>query len=260
MGSSLQTLVRDLHRRRGRERRGLALAEGVRLVEEAVDAGIRMRGVLVSPALEGTTRGRALKSVLAERGVTLEQVSESELEKLADTEHPQGVLAVIEPRPWRIEDIPLAKGAVVMVLDGVQDPGNVGTILRTAHGLGAAGVVALPGTAELGNSKVVRGSMGALFRLPAVTSEAEEFLAWAKQSGVELWTTATEGEPVNRLIGQGSDRPTIALVLGNEGAGVSPALASAARRRVAIPLASGVESLNVAVAAGILLYEVSRGR
>ena len=258
MGSSLQTLVRDLHRRRGRERRGLALAEGVRLVEEAVDAGIRLRGVLVSPALEATTRGRALKSVLAERGVTLEQVSEPELEKLADTEHPQGVLAVIEPRPWRIEDIRLAKGAVVIVLDGVQDPGNVGTILRTAHGLGAAGVVALPGTAELGNSKVMRGSMGALFRLPAITSEAEEFLAWAKRSGVELWTTATEGEPVNRLIG--SDRPAVALVLGNEGAGVSPALASAARRRVAIPLASGVESLNVAVAAGILLYEVLRDR
>ena len=258
MGSSLQTLVRDLHRRRGRERRGLALAEGVRLVEEAMDAGIRLRGVLVSPALEATTRGRALKSVLAERGVTLEQVSEPELEKLADTEHPQGVLAVIEPRPWRIEDIRLAKGAVVIVLDGVQDPGNVGTILRTAHGLGAAGVVALPGTAELGNSKVMRGSMGALFRLPAITSEAEEFLAWAKRSGVELWTTATEGEPVNRLIV--SDRPAVALVLGNEGAGVSPALASAARRRVAIPLASGVESLNVAVAAGILLYEVLRDR
>ena len=234
------------------------MAEGVRLVEEAVDAGIRLRGVLVSPALEATTRGRALKSLLAERGVTLEQVSEPELEKLADTEHPQGVLAVIEPRPWRIEDIRLAKGAVVIVLDGVQDPGNVGTILRTAHGLGAAGVVALPGTAELGNSKVVRGSMGALFRLPAVTSEADEFLAWAKQSGVELWATATEGEPVNRL--RVSDGPAIALVLGNEGAGVSPALASAARRRVAIPLASGVESLNVAVAAGILLYEVSRGR
>jgi TrmH family RNA methyltransferase len=261
MGSSLQTLVRDLHRRRARERRGLALAEGVRLVEEAVDAGIRLRGVLVSPALEGTTRGRALKSVLAGQGVTLEQVSEPELERLADTEHPQGVLAVIEPRPWRIPDIQLARdgGAVVVVLDGVQDPGNVGTILRTAHGLGAAGVVALPGTAELGNSKVIRGSMGAVFRLPSVSATVPELLGWAKQFGVELWTTATDGEPVNQIVTQRNPRP-IALVLGNEGAGVISALASVAHRRVAIPLASGVESLNVAVAAGILLYEVSRGR
>jgi TrmH family RNA methyltransferase len=259
MGSSLQTLVRDLHRRRGRERRGLALAEGVRLVEEALEAGIRMRGVLVSPALEGTTRGKALKTVLAQRGVMVEQVSEPELEKLADTEHPQGVLAVIEPPPWRIDDIKLAKGAVMVVLDGVQDPGNVGTILRTAHGLGAAGVVTLPGTAELGNSKVIRGSMGALFRLPSVVSPVQEFLGWARRSGVELWTSASDGEPVNR-IGQNRDLPPVGLVLGNEGAGVSSALASATHRRVAIPLAPGVESLNVAVAAGILLYQVSRGR
>ncbi|HEY7637032.1 MAG TPA: RNA methyltransferase [Gemmatimonadales bacterium] len=258
MGSSLQTLVRDLHRRRGRERRGLALAEGVRLVEEAVDAGIRLRGALVSPALEGTPRGRALKSALAERAVRVEQVSEPELEKLADTEHPQGVLAVIEPRPWRIEDIPVSRGAVLLALDGVQDPGNVGTILRTAHGLGAAGVVALPGTAELNNSKVIRGSMGALFRLPSVASEVATFLAWAERFGVELWITAADGEPVNRF--PEADRPPVALVLGNEGAGVSSAVGSAARRRVAIPLASGVESLNVAVAAGILLYEVSRAR
>jgi TrmH family RNA methyltransferase len=251
MGSSLQTLVRDLHRRRGRERRGLALAEGVRLVEEVVDAGIPLRGVLVSPALEGTTRGRALKSRLAERGVTLEQVSEPELEKLADTEHPQGVVAVIEPRHWRIEDIQLTPGAVVLVLDGVQDPGNVGTIIRTAHGLGAAGVMALPGTADLGNSKVIRGSMGTLFRFPALTVSAEDFLTWATRSGMVIWTTAADGEPVNRIATQVRDRSPIGLVLGNEGAGVSSTLAAAAHRRVAIPLASEVESL---------LYEVSRGR
>jgi RNA methyltransferase, TrmH family len=260
MGSSLQTLVRDLHRRKGRERRGLALAEGVRLVEEAVHAEIRMRGVLVSPALEGSTRGRALKSMLAQRGVTLEQVSEPELEKLADTEHPQGVVAVIELRPWRIEDLEFTRGAVVLVLDGVQDPGNVGTILRTAQGFGAAGVLALPGTADLANSKVIRGSMGALFRFPAVLVTAESLLNWASQSGVEIWTTAADGEPVNRIGIPGRDRAPIALVLGNEGAGVGSTLAAAAQRRVSIPLAPGVESLNVAVAAGILLYEVSRGR
>jgi TrmH family RNA methyltransferase len=120
-------------------------------------------------------------------------------------------------------------------------------------------VIALPGTAELGNSKVIRGSMGALFRLPVAASELDDFLGWARRSGMELWTTATDGEPVNQ-VGAERKRPPIGLVLGNEGAGVSPALTSAGHRRVAIPLASGVESLNVAVAAGILLYEVSRGR
>jgi RNA methyltransferase, TrmH family len=141
------------------------------------------------------------------------------------------------------------------VLDAVQDPGNVGTMLRTALALGASGVVALKGTAELTNPKVLRGSMGAAFRLPAAAVDVGAFIAWASARGLELVVAAADGTPVER-------RPhgpaPIALVVGNEGAGVSPALAAAAARRVAIPLAPAVESLNVAVAAGILLYEVTR--
>jgi TrmH family RNA methyltransferase len=257
MTSPLRTMIRDLHRRRGRERRGLALAEGVRLVEEALDAGLPLRGAAISPALEATTRGKALKSELERRGVRVEPVSEGELEDLADTEHPQGVVAVIEPRRWSLDDIAPGSGSPVLVQDGVQDPGNVGTILRSAHGLGAAGVIALKGTAELTNPKVLRGSMGALFRLPAVAREVEAYLSWAKSRGIETWVTAADGA----VIEPGSlrdHRGTVGLVLGNEGAGVSAALETAASRRVAIRLAPGAESLNVAVAAAILLREVAR--
>ena len=254
---ALLTTIRDLGRRRGRERRGLALAVGVRLVEEALAAGITLRGAVVSPGLEGTPRGKALKSALAGRGVPLVEVTPAELDALADTEHPQGVVAVVEPRVWSLADLPVGRGAVVLVLDAVQDPGNVGAMLRTALGLGAAGVVALKGTAELTNPKVLRGSMGAAFRLPAVSTDADELLAWARDRGVELWVTAADGQPAGARAAR-SGRPPIALVLGNEGAGVGAALVAAAHRRVAIPLAPGVESLNVAVAAGILLHEVTR--
>jgi len=257
MSSPLRTMIRDLHRRRGRERRGLALAEGVRLVEEALAAELPLRGAAISPALEATTRGRALKSALERRSVRLEPVSESELAALADTEHPQGVVAVVEPRRWTVADIRVAPGRPVLVLDGVQDPGNVGTILRSALGLGAAGVVALKGTAELTSPKVVRGSMGALFRLPAVAEEVDAFLAWAGERRVELWAAAAEGEPLEPGAARGH-AAAVGLVLGNEGAGVSPTVAAAARRRVAIRLAPGAESLNVAVAAAILLREVAR--
>jgi TrmH family RNA methyltransferase len=254
---SLQTTIRDLRRRKGRERRGLALAEGVRLVEEALAAGVLVRGAVVSPALEGTPRGKTLKSALAERGIPLVEVDVAELDGLSDTEQPQGIVAVIEPREWSLDQVPVAPGSVVLVLDAVQDPGNVGTMLRTALALGAAGLVALVGTAELTNPKVLRGSMGALFRLPAVASTTEEFLSWIAQRGLELWVTAADGEPLRRS--HGSPRHSgLALVVGNEGAGVSPRLQAAARRRVAVPLAPGVESLNVAVAAGILLHEVTR--
>jgi len=254
---ALLTTIRDLARRRGRERRGLALAEGVRLVEEALAAGIPVRGAAVSAALEGTPRGGALKTALAERGVPLVDVSPAQLEELADTEHPQGVVAAIQPRVWSLAHLLPGPGAVILVLDAVQDPGNVGTMLRTALALGAVGVVALKGTAELTNPKVLRGSMGAAFRLPAVASDADTLLGWAQARGVELWVAAADGEPVGPQAPRAS-RPPLALALGNEGAGAGAALQARAGRRVAVPLAPGVDSLNVAVAAGILLYEVTR--
>jgi TrmH family RNA methyltransferase len=257
MSSSLQTLIRDLHRRRGRERRGLALAEGVRLVEEALASGVTLRGTAASPALESTTRGKALKATLVNRGGQVEELTDAELEELADTEHPQGIIAVIEPKRWTLSDLRMNAGATILVLDGVQDPGNVGTMWRTALGLGASGLVALKGTADLTNPKVIRGAMGASFRLPAVTAAPDEFVAWARLQRVQVWV-ADAGNAEDRHPTRPAERPAIALVVGNEGAGVGPALAAAADRRIAIPLARGVESLNVAVAAGILLYEVTR--
>jgi len=222
MAGSLLTTIRDLHRRRARERRGLALAEGVRLLEEALAARVPIRGAAVAPGLEGTPRGTALKSALERAGVRVERVSDAELESLADTDQPQGVVAVIEPREWRLEDLAPAPGRPVLVLDAVQDPGNVGTILRTTLGLGGAGVVALKGTADLHNTKVLRGSMGALFRLPAVATDAADYLAWAKSTGLDTWVTAADGEPLGKRTR--ADHP-VALVLGNEGAGVGAALA-----------------------------------
>jgi RNA methyltransferase, TrmH family len=258
MSSSLQTLIRDLHRRRGRERRGLALAEGVRLVEEALATSITVRSAAVSPALEATIRGKALKAALLEKGVRVEEVSDQELDGLTDTEHPQGIVAVIEPKEWSLADIRLLPGVTALVLDGVQDPGNVGTMLRTALGLGAAGLVALKGTADLTNPKVLRGGMGASFRLPAVPATPEELVAWARLQRAQIWVADMTGESPGRLPQRTPQRPPILLVVGNEGAGVSPIMDAAADRRIGIGLAPGAESLNVAVAAGILLHEVAR--
>ncbi len=257
MAGSFQTLIRDLRLRRGRERRGLALAEGVRLIEEALATGITFRGAAIAPALEGTTRGKALKAALERAGVPLEPVDDRQLAELADTEHPQGIVAAIEPRHWTLADISTGAGSVVVVLDGVQDPGNVGTILRTTLALGGAGLVSLKGTAELHNPKVVRGSMGALFRLPSISVAEDEFVTWATDRGLDLWVAEAAGKPVPTRP-PAAVRPPMALIFGSEGAGVSATLAARATHRVGIPLAPGAESLNVAVAAGILLYEVRR--
>lgn len=251
MASSLLTVVRDLQRPRGRERRELTLAEGVRLVEEAVSRGIEITGVVVSPALEKGSRGAALLASFTRNTIRIERVSEKELAAVAETEHPQGVIAIVRPPRWGFKDLDLSRKPAILVLDGIQDPGNVGTLLRSAQGLGAAGIVALPGTVELDNPKVVRGSMGAVFSMPAVVASPGEVLAWCAERKCRLIVAAADGEPLGK---SPLPRPA-AIVLGNEGAGVSPPL-RAAGRSVAIPLAAGTESLNVAVAGGILLYEV----
>lgn len=248
-------MVRDLHRRRGRERRGLALLEGVRLVEEALAAGVPLRGALVAPTLEATPRGRALKAALAAAAPALEELDDRAFALIAATEHPQGVIAVADPPAWRLDQVALPAQATVLVLDALQDPGNVGTIVRTAHALGARAVIALPGTADLLNPKTLRGSMGACFRVPCLATTVDALGPWLADHGVALWVAEADGEPLRGREGQAR----LALAVGNEGAGGSAEVAALAARRVAIPLAAGAESLNAAVAAGIMLWEVTRG-
>ncbi len=254
MASALVTQVRNLQRRRARKRSPVAVAEGVRLVEEALAAGVRFEGVVVAQSALDHPRTAGVIQRLAAHAVPVEDVPDRTFAGLADTDSPQGILALIETPTWRLQDLDLAQGGTVLVLDAVQDPGNVGTLIRTAYALGAVGALLLPGTADARNPKVLRGAMGATFRLPALLLTDGEFTVWTRREQVDVWIAATEGRALDRL-----DRPArVALVVGNEGAGVRASLQSIARQRVAIPLARGAESLNVAVAAGILLYEVSR--
>lgn len=254
MTTNLVSLVRDLQRRKGRRRRGLAVAEGVRLVEEALAAGVRLHGVVAANDLDSGARGAALLEALGAHDVPVAVVTPRTLEQLADTDTPQGVIAVLEPPRWPLASIRPERGAPVLVLDAVQDPGNVGTLIRTAFALGAAGAVLLPGTAEPSNAKVLRAAMGATFRLPWTQAADGEFQAWVREVDATLWVAAADGTPVRRL--PAPER--LALVVGNEGAGVRPAIRELARASVAVPLARGAESLNVAVAAGIVLFEAAR--
>ena len=262
IASNLQSTVRDLQRRKARGRRGLALIEGVRLVEEALAAGIRFEGALVAPELTRTARGKELVAELERHAIPVQEIGTRGFVQLADTDSPQGILAVIEPRRSTAADFVPRADAVALVIDGVQDPGNVGTLIRTAHALGAAGTLVLRGTADPTSPKALRAAMGATFRHPVVSLDDAGFIAWARAHGVTLWAAAADGTPLARALSARDGRGTgpIAVIVGNEGAGIRPQLNAIAARRVAIPLARGAESLNVAVAAGILLYEVTRDR
>ncbi len=254
MGSDLVTLVRNLQQRKGRKLRGLALAEGVRLVEEALATGVTLRGALAAPALVRSARGSTLLENLMAHAVPVEEVTNRTLSDLADTDSPQGILAVMELPRFETAAILPRPGFPVMVLDGVQDPGNVGAILRTAYALGSPGAFLLKGTADIANPKVIRAGMGATLRLPSAKLEAAALAHWAEQLDVTIWAAVSDGTPIQRL----TPPPRLALAVGSEGSGVSPAISALARHGVTIPLARGAESLNVAVATGILLNEVRR--
>ncbi|HEU4746993.1 MAG TPA: RNA methyltransferase [Gemmatimonadaceae bacterium] len=248
----LLTLARDLRRRKAREKHSLFVAEGVRSVEELLRSGLPIDGALVAPQLATAPRGQSLRSGLEAAGVEVAEVSEKDFRGAAETESPQGVIAIARIPARTLESLEIGARCRLLVLDALQDPGNVGTIVRTAAALGATATIALPGTVDLWNPKVIRSSMGAQFVHPVVHTSVPELLAYLERAGVELWCADTAGE----AIGTALPPERLAIALGNEGAGLSPGIRAAARKSVSLPISSTVESLNVAVAAGIILYHL----
>lgn len=248
-----QRLVARLHRRRTRVREGLVLAEGIRVAREALDAGAEIAFAVVSPRA-AALGGDAVVARLRSGGVEVAEVDDGELAALADTEAPQGLLLVCrEPAP-ELSAL-LASRPRLLLLDGIQDPGNAGTLVRSAAAFGLEGVVALDGTVDPWNPKAVRAAAGTVFRLPVVTA------AWAMvgpalaEAGVPLWVADAGGGPVPEAP---PPRPW-ALVVGSEGSGARPEVLAAAGRRVSVPMPGGTESLNAGVAGAILLFALTRG-
>ena len=249
----LLTLARDLRRRKARERAHLFVAEGVRAVEELLRSSLDVHGVVVAPQLADAPRGTALLALLTARpDLERADVTEREFASAAETDSPQGVLAIAAIPDRSLESFASVAPLTLLVLDAVQDPGNVGTIVRTAAALGASATIALPGTVDLWNAKVVRSGMGAHFHHPCLHCTSEALATFLEREQVPLWGADARGEP----IGARPRPPRLAIAVGNEGSGLTSATRDRASALVALPIASDVESLNVAVATGILLHEL----
>ncbi len=248
----LLTLARDLGRKKAREKHSLFVAEGVRSVEELLRSGLKVRGALVAPQLLSAPRGQALRKSLEDSSIEVSEISEKDFRSAAETESPQGVIAIGEIPARSLDTLEIPSVCRLLLLDGVQDPGNVGTILRTAAALGATATIALPGTVDLWNPKVIRSSMGAQFGHAAFHAGADETLAFLERNKIELWAADTGGSPLER----GGAASRLAIAVGNEGAGLSPEIRAKARKTISLPIAASIESLNVAVATGIILYEL----
>ena len=248
----LLTLARDLGRRKAREKHSLFVAEGVRSVEELLRSGLKVRGALVAPQLATAPRGQALRTALDQSRIEVAEVSEKDFRSAAETDSPQGIIAIGEVPARSLDTLEIPPVCRILLLDGVQDPGNVGTILRTAAALGATATVALPGSVDLWNPKVIRSSMGAQFFHSAFHASVDDVLTFLARKNINLWATAAAGAPLAR-----TDAPArLAIAVGNEGAGLSAEIRAKAERTISLPISGSVDSLNVAVATGIILYEL----
>ena len=244
--------VRSLYRRSVRYGEHMFVAEGLRTVEEALKAGIQPAFVFHTPSmLEVPRAGLVLSQALA-RGADVQVVIDPVMAAMADTVTPSGILAVL---PMPVCNIPRPL-TWVLVLDGLRDPGNLGTILRSALAAGVEWVVTTPGTVDVYGPKVVRSGMGAHFRLALSVDQSWETLAETLAGMSVLLADAHQGSPYWEVDWR---RPT-ALVVGGEAEGAAPAANRLATGHVMIPMRQDVESLNAAVAASVLLFEAARQR
>ncbi|MSR37147.1 MAG: RNA methyltransferase [Gemmatimonadetes bacterium] len=245
-----ERLLARLRERRGREREALFLVEGIRSAGEALAARARVSFALVSPRLGELAGGAELRGRLEEARLDTVELSDGELAAVADTQTSQGVLLVCaEPDApsWPAGEGPL------LVLDGIQDPGNVGTLLRAAGAFGVADALVLDGSADPYNAKAVRAAAGAIFRARLHQARWEDAAPALLERG-PLLVADMGGRDVAAL------RPpaTWTLVIGSEGAGPRPAVRAAATEVVSIPMPGGTESLNAGVAGSILLYVLTQ--
>ena len=230
--------------------------EGVRAAREALISGTKIRFATCSDALVRSAAGQALLESLAARGVEPDWVDAKELAAVSATETPQGILLVCEEPTWSFGDLDVGPSACFMAADGIHDPGNLGTLVRAAFAFDLDGVIVLDGTVDPWNAKAVRASAGSALRVPIVRGAWPDARRWATETGVRIIVADATGIDVADV----DARPPWALVVGSEAAGPRSEIRETAELCTAIPMPGSAESLNVAVAGAILLYELTRNR
>ena len=257
--------IRALGLRKGRERQGAFLAEGLKLVVDAVERGWTVRTLVVARDADASPERQARVDALAARihasGGLVLRASRKVLEAVAKRDNPQAVMAVIEERRLAPDAIRPERGACWLALDRCRDPGNLGSAIRTADALGAAGVILIGPSTDPFDREAVRATMGSLFHVPVAAIPTEGFAALAERfraRGGQVVGTHLEGAVDHRAVDW--RRSPVLLAMGNEREGLDPALAPLCDRLALIAMRAGrgADSLNLAVSTGIVLFEARR--
>jgi RNA methyltransferase, TrmH family len=248
--------VRALADRKHRRREGAFVVQGIQPVWQAVEAGADIEVLIVAPELLRHAGATAMVAAQKAAGVRVARVSGELFGRIADRDGPSGLAAIVRSRTVALEDLIVSDGSLFTALHSPGNPGNVGTIIRTASAVGCDGVILIGPSADRYDPAAVKASMGAIFTVPVATAPSTaEFTDWAHSRAVTVAATSARGSV---SVWKADLQPPLAVLLGSEGTGLPDDLLATADLRVAIPMTGTAESLNLAVAAGVLLYEVRR--
>ena len=239
--------IKKLKEKKHRIKSNKYLIEGLRFVEEAIKSKVSIDSIIFTESFKEKNPKLFLK---INENIKLIQMNEALLKQLCSTENPQGIVGVIN-----MQNKELKNGELVVLVDKVQDPGNMGTIIRTAHAAGAAGIVMTKGTVDIYNDKTLRSTMGSIFYIPIVEDDSLDFVKSLKKEGYKLVVSSLQGK--NNFFEENL-QGKVMIAVGNEGNGVSDEVYDIADIKVKIPMPGEAESLNVAVATSIMIYEKIR--
>jgi RNA methyltransferase, TrmH family len=246
--------IRALKQRKNRQASGLFFVEGIRHVGEAVESGAHIESIYYAPEHLTSSFGRSLIQGQRELGIPCYQTSAEVFDSISDKENPQGILALVAQPQTNLADIQPENFLWGVALIEPQDPGNLGAILRTIDGVGASGLLLLDSSVDPYHPSAVRASMGTLFWLPIIQASFEEFVQWARRWEYTIYGTSAQGSTDISAISS-YHRPAI-LLMGSEREGLNPVQAAACQHLIRLPMRGRATSLNLAVATGVLLYDM----
>ena len=247
--SQIKNVINLIKKSKDRKVQGLFVVEGKRMFEETPRD--RIAGLYVSESFERDNK-KSLK------GCSYETVSDEVFCHMSDTKTPQGVMALVKMREYSVKDMLTGERPLIMVLENIQDPGNLGTIIRTAEGAGVDGIIMTQGTVDIYNPKVIRSTMGAMYRMKfAYVDSLEDTVSLLKSRNITTYAAHLDGavDYVTCDYTAGT-----AFFIGNEGNGLTDEATALAERKIIIPMKGQLESLNAAVSSAILMYEAARQR
>lgn len=253
--AKVKRLVNLRKKRRARDEEGVFLVEGIRMFREVpVDL---LREIYVSETFYKKEK-ETVEQVLSGGRIRPELVSDTVFSYISDTKTPQGILCVVRQMDYELEEIIKGENLHLLVLDNLQDPGNLGTIVRTSEGAGVNGIIMSAGCVDIYNPKTIRSTMGSIYRVPFYYAEdLERAVEEMKRKGIHTYAAHLLGK---KDYDQEDYRTSCAFFIGNEGNGLREEIANAAQTYIKIPMSGQVESLNAAIAASVLMFEVRRQR